>query len=268
MCLIQYQDSQIEEHTIHDFDGVALTPKDDQILWLNVYGLHQPELLNRISHQFNLHPLVMEDILNTNQRPKLDIYDDYIFIVTRFFSYDATEIAIQSEQISIVLGKGFVLSFQERRTGSFEPIRERLRLNKGQIRRTGADYLTYSLLDMIVDRYFIVLEQIGDDCDLLESELLHKPTNRLLQEIHKLKRETMELRHAVWPLREVINALGRNEGGLFKAETLPYLRDVYDHTIHFIESLESLRDLLAGIGVRRLVCDALAFGRACGLDGL
>lgn len=247
MCLIQYQDTQIEEKIIHDFDDTIHTPGDNRILWLNVYGLHQPELLSSIGSRFNLHPLVMEDILNTNQRPKLDIYDDYIFIVSRFFSYDATEIAIKSEQISIVLGKGFVLSFQERRTGSFEPIRERLRLNKGQIRKTGADYLTYSLLDMIVDRYFIVLEQIGDDCDLLENELLHKPTNRLLQEIHKLKRETMELRHAVWPLREVINALNRNECELFKPETLPYLRDVYDHTVHFIESLESLRDLLAGM---------------------
>lgn len=247
ISLLQYQETQISERTLHHLNDVAIGTDEANILWLNVYGLHQPVLLDEIGTKFGLHPLVLEDILNTNQRPKLDVYDDYIFIVTRFFSYDKPEMTVQSEQISLVLGKHFVLSFQERRTGSFEPVRERLRLNKGQIRKSGADYLVYSLLDMIVDRYFIVLEQIGDDCELLEDELLRKPSNRLLQQIHQLKRETMELRHAVWPLREVINALGRNETGLFKAETLPYLRDVYDHTIHFIESLESLRDLLAGM---------------------
>jgi magnesium transporter len=154
---------------------------------------------------------------------------------------------IGSEQISIVLGHNFVLTFQERPTGSFLPVRERLRANKGHVRSANAGYLAYALLDVIVDRYFIVLEQIGDDCETLEEELLCKPTDKVLQGIHKLKRETMDLRRAVWPLREVVNSLIRNESGYFDHETVLYLRDVYDHTVHFIESLEAMRDLLAGM---------------------
>jgi magnesium transporter len=200
-----------------------------------------------IGRAFNLHPLVLEDIVNTDQRPKLDSYDDYLFLVARFFSYDKGAMAINSEQVSIVLGHNFVLTFQERKTGSFDPLRERLRADKGHIRKSGADYLAYSLLDIIVDRYFIVLEQIGDDCETLEDELLRKPNAAMLQSIHRLKREAMELRRAVWPLREVVNALIRNDGGFFQSSTVPYLRDVYDHTVHLIESLESVRDLLAGM---------------------
>jgi magnesium transporter len=155
--------------------------------------------------------------------------------------------AISSEQVSLILGHNFMLTFQERPTGSFDPVRERLRADKRHIRKAGADYLAYALLDVIVDRYFVVLEQLGDDCETLEEELLRKPEATMLKNIHKLKRETMELRRAVWPLREVVNALIRNESNFFRPGTLLYLRDVYDHTVHFIESLESLRDLLAGM---------------------
>jgi magnesium transporter len=154
---------------------------------------------------------------------------------------------ISSEQVSIILGRNFVLTFQERPTGSFDPIRERLRANRGLIRAAGADHLAYALLDVIVDRYFIVLEQVGDDCDVLEEELLRKPGTAMLQGIHKLKREVMELRRAVWPLREVVNTLIRNDHQFFQHDTVLYLRDVYDHTVHFIESLEAIRDLLAGM---------------------
>lgn len=247
VCLFSYDAAQLTEHSAKTLAELNLQVPENGTLWLNVYGLQDAGLMADIGRTFNLHPLTLEDILNTDQRPKLDSFDNYLFFVTRFFSFDQTAMAIDSEQVSFILGHNFVLTFQERPTGSFDPVRERLRANKGTLRKAGADYLAYALLDIIVDRYFIVLEQIGDDCEALEDELLRKPTSGVLQNIHKLKRETMELRRAVWPLREVVNALTRNEGGYFQPGTVLYLRDVYDHTVHFIESLESLRDLLAGM---------------------
>ena len=247
VSLMRYDAAELVEQNGRTLAEFNLQVPENGTLWLNVYGLQDAELMAEIGRVFNLHPLTLEDILNTDQRPKLDSFDHYLFFVTRFFSFDSAVMAIGSEQVSIVLGHNFVLTFQERPTGSFDPVRLRLRADKGTVRRAGADYLAYALLDVIVDRYFIVLEQIGDDCEALEDELLRKPSAGVLQNIHKLKRETMELRRAVWPLREVVNALTRNEGGYFQAGTLIYLRDVYDHTVHFIESLESLRDLLAGM---------------------
>lgn len=246
LSVFRYNADRIEERSIHSLSELD-TDTGNDILWLNVHGLHDPALMAAIGQRFGLHPLVLEDILNTDQRPKVDMYDDYLYLVTRFFTYESGQMQVSSEQISIILGERFVLSFQERPTGSFDPIRERLRANKGLLRKSGADVLAYALLDMIVDKYFVMLEQISDDCERLEDQLLHKPSDAVLQSIHKLKRETMDLRRAVWPLREIINTLIRNEFGFFQENTILYLRDVYDHSIHFIESLESLRDLLAGM---------------------
>jgi magnesium transporter len=247
LALFKYDAEQLTEQSVETLDGLDLTPPPNGILWLNMHGLHDTTMMAEIGQAFKLHPLVLEDILHTDQRPKFDSYPDYLFIVTRFFSYDPDDMTISSEQVSIILGHNFVLTFQERPTGSFDPIRERLRTNRGLIRAAGADHLAYALLDVIVDRYFIVLEQVGDDCDVLEEELLPKPGTAMLQGIHKLKREIMELRRAVWPLREVVNSLIRNDHQFFKPDTVLYLRDVYDHTVHFIESLEAIRDLLAGM---------------------
>lgn len=246
LSVFRYNADHLEECTIHSLSELDADTGND-ILWLNVHGLHDPALMAAIGQRFKLHPLVLEDILNTDQRPKVDMYDDYLYLVTRFFTYESGQMQVSSEQISIILGDHFVLSFQERPTGSFDPIRERLRANKGLLRKSGADVLAYALLDMIVDKYFVMLEQISDDCEKLEDQLLHKPSDAVLQSIHKLKRETMDLRRAVWPLREIINTLIRNEFEFFQENTILYLRDVYDHSIHFIESLESLRDLLAGM---------------------
>ncbi|MGA8146173.1 MAG: magnesium/cobalt transporter CorA [Gallionellaceae bacterium] len=245
--LMRYGGAQLTEQSANNLSGLDLHCGGPDTLWLNLYGLQDPALMAEVGRAFNLHPLVLEDILNTDQRPKLDSYEGYLYFVARFFSYDKATMAIGSEQVSLILGHNFVLTFQERKTGSFDPVRERLRADKGVARKCGADYLAYSLLDIIVDRYFIVLEQVGDDCEALEEELLRKPTATILQSIHRLKREAMELRRAIWPLREVVNALIRNDGGYFQPATIPYLRDVYDHTVHLIESLESVRDLLAGM---------------------
>ncbi|HMM55326.1 MAG TPA: magnesium/cobalt transporter CorA [Candidatus Desulfobacillus sp.] len=216
-------------------------------LWLNVHGLHETAVMADIGRRFGLHPLVLEDILNTDQRPKVDDYGDYLFIVVRFFALDAAAGSIGSDQVSMVLGADFVLTFQERPTGTLEPLRERLRGDKGQIRKLGADYLAYAILDLLVDSYFSVLEQLTERTEALEDSLLQQATPALLREIHEIKREATAMRRAVWPLREVINSLTRTEQRFFRQETQPYLRDIYDHAVHVIESLDSIRDLIAGM---------------------
>lgn len=247
VTLVEYGPAAIKEAEFSEVaDSRSYTPQEP-VLWLNVYGLHEPEVLAEVGRRFHLHPLVMEDILNTDQRPKVDDYGDYLFLVARFFEYNAANNTITSEQVSLVLGKGFVLTFQERPTGNFHPVRDRLRHGQGQIRREGADYLAYALLDVIVDKYFVVLEQIGDRTEQLEDDLILSASPNLLQTLHQLKRETINVRRAVWPLREVLNQLTRTDTRFFQPTTQPYLRDVYDHTVHVIESLEAIRDLIAGM---------------------
>jgi magnesium transporter len=246
VTLIDYGPDALQEGQFDTLaDCQACTPTQP-IQWLNVYGLHEPEILAEIGRRFNLHPLVLEDILNTDQRPKLDEYADYLFVVARFFDYDDKSMSVTSEQVSIVIGRQFVLTFQEKPTGNFNPVRDRLRQDRGPIRGAGADYLAYALLDTVVDRYFAVLEGLGERVEELEEELMRKPSTRVLGTLHHLRREATVLRRAVWPLREVINGLTRNNQ-FFSAEVQPYLRDIYDHTVHVIESLETIRDLIAGL---------------------
>jgi len=244
---IIYDSNGLEECELDISDLSNLTRDDTKNIWLNVHGVHDAALIKQIGELFHLHPLVLEDILNTEQRPKIDEFDTYIFLETRLFYYHAESMSTSSEQISLVLGHNFLLTFQERSTGAFEPIRERLRATRAPIRELGVDYLAYALLDSVVDRYFSVLEEVGEASETLEEALLNNPSNAELHSIHQLKHSSIELRRAVWPLREVINSLTRNEKGFFKPTTMPYLRDVYDHTVNFIESLESIRDTLSGM---------------------
>lgn len=244
---IIYTATDYEETTINIAQLVEAKPMAGKKLWLNVHGVHDATLIKHVCENFNLHPLVMEDILNTEQRPKIDEFDDYIFLETRNFYYHPESLSVSSEQISMVLGKHFLLTFQERATGSFEPVRERLRSSHAHIREAGLDYLAYALLDSVVDKHFSVLEQMGEDSEALETSLLSGASNADLHNIHQLKHASIELRRAVWPLREVLNSLIRNERGHFSPSTLPYFRDVYDHTVSFIESLEAIRDSLGGM---------------------
>lgn len=242
-----YDESTLLECELTLDELKALNPDVNKKLWLNVHGVHDVALVQAVCDKFNLHPLVVEDVLNTEQRPKIDEFDDYIFLETRLFYYHAESMSVSSEQISMVLGNNFLLTFQERSTGAFEPVRERLRASRAQIRSLGVDYLAYTLLDSVVDRYFNVLEDVGAASETLEEALLLNPTNAELHSIHQLKHVSIELRRAVWPLREVINNLTRNEKGFFQHNTMPYLRDIYDHTVNFIESLESIRDSLSSM---------------------
>ena len=244
---IMYNTAEIVECVLTAEQLASFKPDADKKIWLNVHGVHDVAVIKQIGTIFKLHPLVIEDILNTEQRPKIDEFEDYLFLETRNFYYDKANMSVSSEQISLVLGRNFLLTFQERATGAFEPIRERLRASRAQIREQGVDYLTYAVLDSVVDKYFNVLEDVNEASEELEDLLLNKPSNVHLNSIHELKHVSIELRRAVWPLREVINNLIRNEKGFFQPATLPYLRDVYDHTVNFIESLESIRDTLSGM---------------------
>lgn len=216
-------------------------------MWLNVYGLHDPAVMAEIGRRFKLHPLIQEDILNTQQRPKSDEFADYLYIVARYFDFDAENRSLVSDQVSVVLGRNFVLTFQERATGAFEAVRERLRAEHGAMRGHGTDYLAYALIDTLVDRYFLMLDHLSDMAEELEDQALSNPTPALLAEINRVKHEALVLRRAVWPLREVLNVLSRSDNAFFSADTRLYLRDIYDHTVHVLESLESVRDLLADL---------------------
>lgn len=244
---IAYDGTELIECELSAETLATFKPDTGKKLWLNVHGVHDAGLIKQIGELFKLHPLVVEDILNTEQRPKVDEYEDYIFLETRNFYYEKESMSTSSEQISMVLSHNFLLTFQERSTGAFEPVRERLRANHAHTRGQGVDYLAYALLDSVVDSYFKVLEDVSNDSEDLEDRLLAKPSNTELQNIHQLKHVSIELRRAVWPLREVINSLTRNEKAFFNPSTVPYLRDVYDHTVNFIESLESIRDSLSSM---------------------
>lgn len=247
LTMISYSVTGFQESvmTVNEFAAMDLAIGKN--VWVNIHGIHDVELIKQIGQKFGLHPLVLEDILNTEQRPKVDEYSDYVFLETRHFYFERESLSVSSEQISMVLGRHFLLTFQERSTGAFAPVRERLRAEHSPMRALGVDYLAYSLLDSIVDKYFNVLEEMGDESEALEDALLAKPNITQLHSIHQLKRASIELRRVVWPLREVVNHLTRNEGGFFSAATIPYLRDIYDHTVNFIESLESIRDSLGGL---------------------
>lgn len=214
--------------------------------WLNIDGVHQSELIEAIGKAFNLHPLVMEDILSVDQRPKVEDYEGYLYLVLRVLRYDTVNDQIMSEQLSLILGKHFVLSFQELPGDVFDGIRERLHSAR-RIRFLQADYLAYALLDAVVDHYFLVLEHLGDRIEALEDEVISDPQPETLKRIHHYKREMLLLRKAVWPLREVLARLSRDESPLIGPETRVFLRDVYDHTIHVLDTIDTLRELLVGL---------------------
>jgi magnesium transporter len=197
---------------------------------------------------FDLHPLVLEDIANTGQRPKVEDYGGYLYIVMRMLSLQAARQEVVGEQVSLIVGPNYLISFQEGIAGDvFDPIRGRLRAVKGRARREGADYLAYSLIDAIVDGYFVLLEQLGEQIEGLDERMLASSAREATRTINHLKREMIWLRKAVWPLREMISALQRAESSLIRASTGVYLRDVYDHTIEVIDTVETYRDVLSGM---------------------
>jgi magnesium transporter len=247
ITIMNYDETHFQEKEIKTIEECFAFKEKPTATWINIDGLHQVEILERLGDCYGFHPLVLEDILNTDQRPKMEDYGEYIYIVLKMLDYKDISGEIEAEQISLILGPNFAISFQEREGDVFNPIRERIRNNKGRIRRMGTDFLAYALLDSIVDNYFIILEKLGEKIEFLEEKLVTEPTPETLQIIHHLKREMIFLRKAVWPLREVISGLERGESSLVKETTRIYLRDVYDHTIQVIDTIETYRDMVSGM---------------------
>jgi magnesium transporter len=245
--IIDYDETQLEEKEVEKVEECFPFKDKPTITWINIDGLHDLEVIEKIGKQFGLHPLVLEDIVNTGQRPKLEDFENHIFVVLKMLYYDQEKGELEAEQISLIFGQNFVISFQERVGDIFEPLRERIRKGKGRVRKAGSDYLAYALMDSIVDNYFVILEQLGEKIEDAEQELAVNPTVETLQTIRTFKKEMIFLRKSIWPLREVVNSLERGESSLIDESTLIYLRDVYDHTIQIIDTVESYRDMLSGM---------------------
>jgi len=245
--LIDYDSSKLEEREMENIEECFPCKDSSTVSWINVDGLHQVDLIEKVGKHFGLHPLLLEDVVNTEQRPKLEDYGNYLFIVLKMLYLVEEKNIILSEQMSFILGPNYVISFQERVGDVFEQVRERIRNKRVRIRSSGADYLAYALIDAIVDNYFILLEKFGETIENLEEELVANPTQNTLQKIHSLKRELIFLRKSVWPLREVISSMDRGESQLIHKSTEAYLRDLYDHTIQVIDTVETFRDMVSGM---------------------
>ncbi|AQT67582.1 Magnesium transport protein CorA [Anaerohalosphaera lusitana] len=245
LSLIQYDADDVHESSIEADTDFGALRKEDKVCWLNVDGLDDVDVIDRIGEAFGVHDLILEDVLNTGQRPKLEEAEEGLFITVKMLQ--ANEGQISSEQVSMIVGDGYVISFQERAGDVFESVRERLRSGRGRVRKAGADYLAYCLLDAIVDNYFAVLEQLGERIEADQVQLMEEPDEEVLAEVHGLKREMIFLRRAVWPLREAINALSKSDSPVIRKETRIYVNDVYDHTMQIIETLETFRDVVAGM---------------------
>jgi magnesium transporter len=245
--VIDYDEAGIEERELASVDECFPYKDSPAMTWVNIDGLHEVDLIQKLGDGFGLHPLVLEDIVNTGQRPKMEDFEDYLFLIVKMLTYDDEEGEVKAEQFSLVLGPHYVISFQEKVGDVFEPLRERLRKGKGRIRKGGPDYLLYALIDAIVDNYFVVLENIAEEIESLEDRIMIDPTTDLLQTIHNLKRELIFLRKSVWPLREAVSALERGDSGLVQEKTAIYLRNVYDHTIQIVDTIETFRDMVSGM---------------------
>ncbi|NLC69956.1 MAG: magnesium/cobalt transporter CorA [Desulfuromonadaceae bacterium] len=221
----------------------------DGVIWINLEGIHDVSLVGDLGAMFEIHSLALEDILDTNHPPKLELFENNLLIILKMLTFNEEKLAIEKEQVSLVLGKNYVISFQEREPlgDVFDGVRGRLEMSGGQMRRRGADYLAYALFDSVVDSYFLILDRLGDRLAELEDELTNEPTREALSRIHHFRNELGTLRKAVWPLREIAANLLRNDFDLIQESIRPFLRDLHDHTIQVIDTIEIYRDSLANL---------------------
>lgn len=248
IVLIDYNETQATRLQVECPEECTPHLDTESVSWVDVQGLGSEDVLQRIGKVFNLHPLVLEDIVNVPQRPKVEEYDDQILIVSRMVMLEPVGKGFLSEQVSFILGRHYLLTVQEEpEHDSFSFVRERIRSNKGLIRKQGADYLAYALLDSIIDGFFPVLEAYGERLEDLENEVVEKPTRKTLEKIHALKRELLTLRRSIWPQRDAINLLIRDGNDLISAEVRVYLRDCYDHAVQVLDMVETYRELASSL---------------------
>lgn len=247
ITLINYNDKKIEEKEIHSPDECKTYRNSSTVTWVNIEGIHRPDTVHKFSTYFQLHPLVKEDILTPNQRPKVIDYEDYIYIIVKMLYFNEEKGKVAIEQMSIVLGDNYLFTFQEKDEDAFRKVRDLLHKEGNRIRHNKSDFLVYALFDRIIDNYFIILEKISEQIEVIEKKLVNNPSPKTLTKLNSLKNEMVYLRQSVWPLRDVIRTLEREESKLIHKSTWPYFRDVYDHTIQVIEAMETNRDVLSNM---------------------
>ena len=248
---IVYNKSSFDEKFILSEHDCRITPNIDTVFWLNVDGIHDSNVIETIGKNHNLHPLLLEDVMNTNQKPKVEYYDDkYVFVVLKMLVYNNISRVLEVEHTSFVLGEDYLISFQEERSADiFMPVLERIRASAGKTRNNKADYLLYALMDMVVDNYFLVLDKITDQITILEENVLKKSGTKHLGELYSLKRELTILRQAIYPSREIMFILGKEnqDHQLINEKTYAYIRDVHDHVTQVLDSIEYAREMINGI---------------------
>lgn len=247
ITLTEYDENEFETYEIKSADEIEPFTDTPRVTWVNVCGLHETDFLKEIGEKFKIHPLVLEDILNTDTRPKIEITDDYLFTVMKLFIYNTEQKIFESEQVSFILGRNFIFSFVEKSDEIFNPIRDRISSQLGKIRKRGSDYLLYALMDIVVDYYFLVLEKIEERIESLDDEVINDPEKTLAEKIYNLKNLLLMLRRSAMPMREIVNQLIKDEGDLLEESIEPYLRDLYDHVIHISETLEVQREITTGL---------------------
>jgi magnesium transporter len=254
ITLLEYNEKEFFEKEFFDIQECLTHVQEGMVKWINVDGVHDTAIIEQIGKLFDIHPLTLEDIANTNQRPKFEDFETYLVTIMKMIFEDnnlkkESDDALVSEQLTILLlSNNTVLSFQEADGGDvFDIIRNRIRMGKGRVRKAEADYLAYCLIDSVIDSYFDVLEKIGDEVEVLEDNLIDHPSPKMLHHLHHIKRQMVYFRKAVWPMRELINNIERSESELITEPTALYLRDAHDHTIRVIDTVETYRDLLSGM---------------------
>jgi magnesium transporter len=246
ITVIDYDASRYEEKQVKTVEECFPYRDTSTVTWINVDSLANIDVLEKIGKNFSIHPLILEDLLNVEQRPKIEDLETYLYLTIKMLTIEKQTQGVQVEHVSIILGPNYLISFQEGIGDVFDPVRERIR-KEGRIRKFGPDYLAYALIDDIVDNYFVVMEQLEGRVEDLEEELVVNASRQSLLKINKLKKDMIFLRKAVWPLREMINTMERGDSPLIREETRIYLRDVYDHIIQVIDTLETFRDMVSGM---------------------
>lgn len=247
ISIMTYNAGDVEETADLSLEEVAVRKKKDGITWININGIHDVSVVEAIGKAYDLHPLTLEDILNTGHRPKIDDYGDYLFFVLKMVYSDPSDRPLKIEHVCFVLGSDYIISFQEVAGDVFDPVRRRIRTGKGKIRKSGADYLAYALLDMIVDHYYVVLDEMGEEIENLQEMVLDNPDASVLARIYDCKHRHLTMRKSIWPLREILAATLRESFELIHEDVRFYLRDVYDHIIQVADTIETYRDMLSGL---------------------
>ncbi|MEW5894751.1 MAG: magnesium/cobalt transporter CorA [Candidatus Omnitrophota bacterium] len=247
ITVFDYTESYVTENELKDIEECFCLRDKASITWINIDGVHDCDLIQKIDAHFNIHPLILEDIVAVNQRPKFDDFEQYMFIAMKMIYWGKETNAVESEQVSLIIGPNYVISFQEKPGDVFEGIRERLRTGKGRVRKMGADYLGYCLLDAVVDNYFLVLEKFDDQVEELDEQIKTEANGGVSRDLHVLKRNLIFLKKQVWPLRELLAAVLRSESRLVKKSTHIYFRDLYDHTVQVVDTIETFREMMAGM---------------------